>query len=195
MGLQTLLAKTDPNANPSVLLSLPQPWIQALGALEAQSALPTPVVQKPQLQQFALPAVDPQAQFASAAMGLPAARRPSGTMRHIQHSGKFGFIAPDDGGSDIFALPPLTGFPPVGSHVVYDLVLDDKTGRPKADNISLFDATEPTAHVAPAAGSYGAVRMTVAAPRASPYAALPQPLALPQPHEAHLTGIVCAGNA
>merc|ERR1711904_393345 len=55
-----------------------------------------------------------------------------GVMRHIQDTGKFGFIKPDSGGADVLALPPRDGgFPPVGTRVHFDLVMCDRTGRPK----------------------------------------------------------------
>jgi cold shock CspA family protein len=60
-------------------------------------------------------------------------------MRHIQGGGKFGFIKPDDGSADILALPPRTGFPTIGARVTFDTATDDKSGRPKADNIQVVE--------------------------------------------------------
>lgn len=52
------------------------------------------------------------------------------------NSGKFGFISQDTGG-DMFCLPPI---PPVGTRVAFDIVTDPKTGRPRADNVTVLDA-------------------------------------------------------
>jgi cold shock CspA family protein len=56
--------------------------------------------------------------------------RLSGSVSSIK--GNFGFIAQDNGEPDMFVLPP---FPAVGTRVTYDMVLDAKTGRPRAENV------------------------------------------------------------
>mmetsp|Transcript_29138 Transcript_29138/g.79986 ORF Transcript_29138/g.79986 Transcript_29138/m.79986 type:complete len:587 (-) Transcript_29138:131-1891(-) len=112
----------------------------------------------------------------AAAVAAPAltmeSNRQSGVMRYVQQSGRFGFIKPDSGGPDILALPPRdVGFPEVGTHVLYDVTMDEKTGRPKADNIMasgqasgavLLQGHGPAAAAAAAAGL-----------RSSPYPAVP----------------------
>lgn len=60
----------------------------------------------------------------------------SGTVVSISNNGNFGFIKQDSGGSDMFALPPL---PPPGTRVVYDVVMDPKKGRPRAENVQAVD--------------------------------------------------------
>lgn len=67
---------------------------------------------------------------------MPQANQLSGTVVSISNNGNFGFIKQDSGGSDMFALPPL---PPPGTRVVYDVVMDPKKGRPRAENVQAAD--------------------------------------------------------
>jgi len=137
------------------------------------------------------------------AEGLPAITNgefgtQTGLMRHIQSSGKFGFIKPDSGGPDVLALPPRDGgFPEVGLRVAFELVTCDRTGRPKADNVRTLDGG--MGYGAHAYGGYGPARSSSsagAAHRGSPYGgageARPPPDQGPitQPSEAILTGTI-----
>merc|ERR1711924_1284 len=66
-----------------------------------------------------------------------AASKRTGTM--LKDNGKFGFIQQDCGEEDMFILAPLGGaaLPAVGTRVAYDVVLDAKTGRPRAENVEI----------------------------------------------------------
>merc|ERR1712056_163236 len=67
----------------------------------------------------------------------------SGTM-HIDR-GKFGYILQDLGEEDMFVIPSVCEafgrgkgqdlLPPIGTRVMYDIVLDERTGRPRAHNV------------------------------------------------------------
>lgn len=69
---------------------------------------------------------------------LAAEGRQVGTMRHVQADRRFGFIKPDDGSADIFALPPPEGFPELGHRVSFIIAFDSKTVKTKADNLQLI---------------------------------------------------------
>eukprot|EP00746_Dinoflagellata_sp_MGD_P135645 gnl/MRDRNA2_/MRDRNA2_69690_c0_seq1.p1 gnl/MRDRNA2_/MRDRNA2_69690_c0~~gnl/MRDRNA2_/MRDRNA2_69690_c0_seq1.p1 ORF type:complete len:635 (+),score=130.35 gnl/MRDRNA2_/MRDRNA2_69690_c0_seq1:164-1906(+) len=66
-----------------------------------------------------------------------------GTMKHDKKN--FGFIQPDDGSSsNIFVLPVSCEewngtLPSIGTRVSYEIVTDQKTGKPRAENVKSLD--------------------------------------------------------
>lgn len=73
-----------------------------------------------------------------AACGQQFGRRQAGSIK--QNNGNYAFIAQDNGEADMFAMPyQCTGFdgalPPVGARVVYNVGVDQKSGRPRAEDV------------------------------------------------------------
>ena len=62
----------------------------------------------------------------------------TGTVKFFNENKGFGFIAPDDGGADVFVhVSALQGLGSLqdGQKVSYDLGQDRKTGKSKAENV------------------------------------------------------------
>eukprot|EP00434_Breviolum_minutum_P041785 symbB.v1.2.037172.t1/scaffold5412.1/size27432/1 len=73
--------------------------------------------------------------------GMEMAMAMSGSI--IQAGPTYGFIQPDDGGDKMFVLPGSctacgdVAIPPVGTRVTYYETIDQKTGKPRADQVQL----------------------------------------------------------
>eukprot|EP00927_Polykrikos_kofoidii_P054601 TRINITY_DN49001_c0_g1_i1.p1 TRINITY_DN49001_c0_g1~~TRINITY_DN49001_c0_g1_i1.p1 ORF type:complete len:509 (+),score=69.70 TRINITY_DN49001_c0_g1_i1:74-1600(+) len=89
----------------------------------------------------------------------PAPDRKTGTM--VKDNGRFGFIKQDDGEADMFTLPPLF---PLHTRVSYDVIVDAKTTRPRAENVQQLDEVEPSE-----IPCYGAAKAHTSPIRAQPY--------------------------
>jgi len=120
------------------------------GRPRAENVQPEEVARAPAMPALAAPP-RPQRAVASA----PAASqnwKAAGTFARDQ--GKFGFIQQDSDGAEMFVMPNsctafLSKLPPLGTRVVFDVVTDQKTGRPRAENV------EPEVSVPPGSLNVG----------------------------------------
>lgn len=83
------------------------------------------------------------------------AEKQAGTVAKHNGTGKFGFIKQDADGSEMFLLPGAchmfnNELPAIGTRVMYDVVTDSKTGKPRAENVEPEGGlSQFHAHVAP----------------------------------------------
>ncbi|SCB39072.1 cold-shock protein [Rhizobium hainanense] len=66
---------------------------------------------------------------------------PVGTVKFFNNEKGFGFIAPDDGGVDVFlhiSALQSNGSLDKGTKVAYDLGQDRRTGESKAENVNVL---------------------------------------------------------
>lgn len=75
---------------------------------------------------------------------------------------KFGFIQPDDGEEELFLLPGSCEafgnvIPPQGTKVIYRIVMDGKTGKPRAEDVS-SEVQEYLGTVDKVLGNYGFIQ-------------------------------------
>ncbi|MFK3781576.1 cold-shock protein [Agrobacterium sp. NPDC089420] len=65
----------------------------------------------------------------------------TGTVKFFTQDKGFGFITPDSGGPDVFVHTSAVGFSGTltdGQKVSYDVGQDRKTGKPKAENVTVL---------------------------------------------------------
>mmetsp|Transcript_58771 Transcript_58771/g.92926 ORF Transcript_58771/g.92926 Transcript_58771/m.92926 type:complete len:515 (+) Transcript_58771:126-1670(+) len=157
VNAQSLLASVTAAAETRALAAASDPS-GVIAGLTSLLAVTDPTVQAVLTQQLLAGAALQGLQgfhATGAAAAVDTNGRQGGAMRHIQTDGKFGFIKPDNGGADILALPPQGGFPEIGARVTFEVIMDDKTGRPKADNLEVVTLNDIGAAAQLAVGGFG----------------------------------------